>query len=163
MRFARANAIVERAKRKPDRPARALFAQCGVIPPSAQRPVSFPHGRFASRASTLSGGCRRKIAHSPSRSPRCTSAPLPWRCAPSASTHGNDRRSGLLALAMAIVRNSSRRQRVSVYKHCKVTHQTAVASPLSRPPALTAGPLSRVTSRAIVAAPRGRAPNFTRK
>lgn len=49
-------------------------------------------------------------------------------------------------LAMTITRNTSRRQRVSVYKHCKVTHRTAVSSLPFHPRSLFE-PLSRVTSR----------------
>lgn len=89
---------------------------------------------------------RDEITDSPFRSPRCTSAPFPCRLWLRRTADRGNCNTGRLALAMAIVRNSSRRQRVSVYKHCKVTHQTVISS---HPPDTPArfGLLSRVTSR----------------
>lgn len=123
----------------------ALFAQCGVIPPSAHATARrSPWQVCVTRLAHCQGPrIAEKLAHSPSRSPRCTSAPLPWRYAPRASTRGNGKTlAGWLALSRwRSVRNSSRRQRVSVYKHCKVTHRAAVS-----PPHLAARPRSSQTA-----------------
>lgn len=115
------------------------------------RRVSLSHGRFwpVTREHIVSARTtdRRRVSNSPSRSPRCTSAPSPFAGPRAASLAllRNNNNTGWLA--MAILRNSSRRQRVSVYKHCKVTHWTAVSSLPFRHPRSLFEPLSRVTSR----------------
>lgn len=164
MRFARTITIGERAKRE-SRPSsgRPLCTMWCNPTERARKTRRSPMAGLRHARAHCQARIAEKFAHSPSRSPRCTSAPLPWRWAPRASTHGNDSRSGWLALAMAIVRNSSRRQRVSVYKHCKVTHRRLSSPPSVHPRSLQTAESRYVTKRAIVATPRDGTPNSSRK
>jgi len=123
-------------------PARPLYTTwCN---PAHARLVS--DGRFASRASTLSAfgwSLKNHVLTVSFSTMHIGSISI---LAPRTSQLRNNN-TGWFALAMAIVRNNSRRQRVSVYKHCKVTHRTAVSSFRFTAPAHFRLLLSRVTSR----------------